>query len=65
VVFCINDEFIYWDSEPPYEWRIQGKFLPLFGRCKMKVFAYTISGKYASDEMDIIIFTSSYQYGKH
>jgi hypothetical protein len=64
VVFCVNDEFIYWDSEPPYEWKIQGKFLPLFGRCKMKVFAYTISGKYASDEMDLIIFTGSYQYKK-
>jgi hypothetical protein len=62
VVFCINNEFIYWDSEPPYEWKIQGRFKPLIGRYKLRVYAYTISGKRAVDEMDIIIFTFSSLY---
>jgi hypothetical protein len=64
VIFCIDDEFIFWDSTPPYEWKIQGKFLPLFGRHKLKVYAYTLSGKRATDEMDIIAFTLSRQYGR-
>lgn len=64
VVFCIDDLFLSWDSKPPYEWKIEGKHIPLYGRHKLKVYAYTISGKRASDEMDIIIFTLSYQYSK-
>ncbi len=64
VVFCIDDIFLSWDSKPPYEWKIQGKHKPLIGRHKLKVYAYSISGKRATDEMDIIIFTLSYQYGK-
>jgi len=64
VVFSINDVFTYWDSQPPYEWIIQGKFYPLFGRHTLKVDAYTTTGEHASDEMEILFFTISYQYGK-
>lgn len=64
VIFCIDANFMYWDSEPPYEWKIQGKHFPPIGRHKLKVYAYTTSGKGATDEMDIIIFTFSSQYGK-
>jgi len=64
VVFCINNDFIHWDSKPPYEWKIQGRFTPLIGRYKLRVYAYTMSGKCAVDEMDIIIFTLSYLYKK-
>lgn len=62
VVFCIDNEFIYWDSTPPYEWKIQGKFIPIIGKHYLKVYAYTTTGKIASDEMDMIIFTLSYAY---
>jgi hypothetical protein len=64
VVFSINDVFTFWDTEPPYEWKIQGKFYPLFGRHKLKIFAYDENGAFDTDEMEIIIFTLSYQYGK-
>jgi hypothetical protein len=63
VVFCIDDDFIFWDSEPPYEWIIRGRYLPLFGKHKLKVFAYSISGKYASDQMDVVIFNRPFQFG--
>ncbi|KYK22082.1 hypothetical protein AYK21_00260 [Thermoplasmatales archaeon SG8-52-2] len=64
VIFCIDDEFIFWDNTPPYEWKIQGKYIPLLGRHKLQVYAYTYSGKRATDEMDIIAFTLSSQYGR-
>jgi hypothetical protein len=64
VIFSINDAFTLWDSEPPYEWKIQGKYYPLIGRHKLKVFAYSETGEYDTDEMEIIFFTTSYQYGK-
>ena len=64
VVFSINDVFTKWDSEPPYTWEIQGKFYPLIGRHKLKVSAYSETGEYDTDEMEIIFFTFSYQYGK-
>ncbi len=64
VIFSINDVFTFWDDEPPYEWKIQGKFYPLIGRHKLKVFAYSESGELDTDEMEIIFFTLSYQYGK-
>jgi hypothetical protein len=63
VIFSINDAFALWDSEPPYEWKIQGRYYPLIGRHKLKVFAYSEKGDYATDEMEIIFFTTSYQYG--
>ncbi len=64
VVFCIDDNFMYFDSDPPYEWKIQGKHSPPIGKIKLKVYAYTTSGKVATDEMDIRIFTLSCQYGR-
>jgi len=62
VIFCIDGDFISWDSEPPYEWKIQGRFKPLRGKHILKVYAYTESGKVATDEMDMLIFTRSYLY---
>jgi hypothetical protein len=64
VIFCIDNNFMYWDSESPYEWKIQGKHCAPIGRHKLKVYAYTTSGKVSTDEMDIIIFTLSCQYGR-
>ena len=63
VIFSINDVFTVWDSEPPYEWKIQGKFYPLIGRHKLKVFAYSETGEMDTDEMEIVFLTFSYQYG--
>ena len=64
VIFSIHNVFTFWDSEPPYEWKIQGKFYPLIGRHKLKVFAISESGEMDTDEMDIIFLSLSYQYGK-
>ena len=64
VVFCIDDNFMSWDSNPPYEWKIEGKHKPLRGKHKLSVYAFSESGKMSYDEMDIIIFTRSYQYQK-
>ncbi|MBN2599332.1 MAG: Zn-dependent exopeptidase M28 [Candidatus Thermoplasmatota archaeon] len=57
VVFCIDGYFQFWDSEPPYEWTIQGWFLPIIGKHTLDVYVYTSSGKRASDEMDIVMFS--------
>jgi hypothetical protein len=62
VVFCIDGDFMSWDSEPPYEWIIEGRYRPLRGKHILKVYAYTESGKVATDEMDMIIFMRSYIY---
>ncbi len=64
VIFAINNVFTYWDREPPYEWKIQGKFYPLIGRHNLKVYAISESGEMDTDEMDIIFLSLSYQYGK-
>ena len=64
VVFCIDGNFMYWDYEPPYEWRIQGKHYPPKGKHTLDVYAYTEDGDIASDEMDVTIFTNSCQYGR-
>lgn len=64
VMFCIDDNFMLIDIESPYEWKIQGKFKPLFGKYTLKIYAYTKSGKMATDEMDIVIFSNTYQYKK-
>jgi hypothetical protein len=63
VIFCIDGYFMFWDSQPPYEWTIQGWFYPINGRHTLEVYAYTTSGKIASDEMDIFIleFSTSYK----
>ena len=62
VIFCIDGRFTVWDSTPPYQWRIQGTYSPLLGRHTLQVYAYTMSGKVASDEMDIIILSLSISY---
>jgi len=62
VIFVIDDMFIFWDSSPPYEWKIQGKFYPLIGRHTLKVFAYSETNEYDIDQMDIIFFTISYHF---
>lgn len=62
VIFCLDGDFMYWDSEPPYEWKIQGRFSGLVGKHVLKVYAYTKSGKIATDEMDIFIRTRSKMY---
>jgi hypothetical protein len=63
VVFCIDGYFMFWDSEPPYEWTIQGWFTPIIGKHILDVYAYTTTGKVASDQMDITIveFATSYK----
>lgn len=62
VVFCLDGNFMYFDSVPPYEWKIQGKHFPPIGKCTLKVYAYTETQKFVSDEMNIIIFSLSSQY---
>lgn len=62
VVFCIDGYFMVWDSQPPYEWTIQGWFYPVNGRHTIEAYAYTTSGKIASDEMDIFILSSATSY---
>jgi len=62
VVFCLDDIFISWDRTPPYQWETQGKHYPPMGKHTLRVFAYDTQGNIAQDEMDIIIFTLSYQY---
>lgn len=64
VIFTIDDMFIFWDDTSPYEWKIQGKFYPLFGRHTLKVYAYSETGEMHIDQIDIIFLTLSYQYGK-
>lgn len=62
VIFCIDGYFVFWDSEPPYEWNIEGLYTPAFGKHTLNVFAYTMSGKIATDEMDIFIYSAAYQH---
>lgn len=62
VIFCIDNNFIYWDSDPPYEWNIQGKHFPLIGKHTLQVYVYTMSDEVASDEMEFISFSTKCQY---
>jgi hypothetical protein len=62
VVFCIDGYFMFWDSEPPYEWTIQGWFTPILGKHILDVYAYTTAGKRASDQMDITIWELATSY---
>jgi len=64
VVFCLDDNFMFFDSDPPYEWKIQGKHSPPMGKYTLKTYVYTTSGKVDTDEMEIRIFTLSCQYGR-
>lgn len=64
VIFCIDGYFMFWDTQPPYEWTIQGWFFPIIGKHILDVYAHTASGKIASDEMDIFMlsYATSYKY---
>ena len=62
VIFCIDGDFMLWDSQPPYEWEIQGMYYPVVGKHTIEVYAYTTLGKVASDEMDIFILSFSTSY---
>jgi len=53
---------MFWDSEPPFEWTIQGWFTPIIGKHILDVYVYTTTGKAASDEMDITIFELATTY---
>ncbi|HVQ00147.1 MAG TPA: M28 family metallopeptidase [Candidatus Thermoplasmatota archaeon] len=64
VIFCVDGQFLVWDSQPPYEWQIQGWFYPLLGKHTIEAYAYTTSGKVASDEMDIFILSLSTTWKK-
>ncbi|MBS3778362.1 MAG: Zn-dependent exopeptidase M28 [Candidatus Thermoplasmatota archaeon] len=63
VIFCVDNNFLFWDSNPPYEWNIQGKHVPIIGKHTIQAYAYTTTGHVAMDEMDIIGFSTQYQYG--
>lgn len=62
VIFSIDGYFMFWDSEPPYEWTMQGWFYPINGRHIMNVYAYTTSGKMAYDEMDVFMLSYATSY---
>jgi hypothetical protein len=65
VIFCLDNEFLFWDSDPPYEWKIFGLNFPMaFGRHDLRVFAYSKSGKVAYDEMDLFMLTRPQYKGK-
>ena len=62
VIFCIDGYFIFWDTQPPYIWTIQGWFYFINGKHVLEVYAYTTSGKIASDEMDLFILSLATSY---
>ncbi|MCK4364632.1 MAG: M28 family peptidase [Thermoplasmatales archaeon] len=65
VIFCIDNDFLFWDSDPPYEWKIIGWYLlTAIGRHTLRVFAYTNSGKVGYDEMDLFMLTKPQYKGK-
>lgn len=65
VIFCIDDDFLFWDSDPPFEWRILGWYYPTaIGRHTLRVFAYTNSGSVGYDEMDLFMITKPQYKGK-
>ena len=62
VIFCIDGYFIFWDTQPPYEWTIQGWFYFINGKHVLEVYAYTTSGKIATDQMDLFILSLATTY---
>jgi len=62
VIFCFDNNFVYWDSKHPYEWNIQGKHAPLIGKHTIRVYAYTTTGLVATDEMDVFSLSIKCQY---
>jgi hypothetical protein len=57
VVFCKDNNFVFWDSSPPYEWDFNSRYNSINGMFTLRVYAYTYTGQLASDEMDIIMFS--------
>jgi len=65
VIFCIDDDFLFWDSDPPYEWKIIGWYLPVsIGHHTLRILAYSKSGKMGYDEMDLFMLTRPQYKGK-
>ena len=64
VIYCIDGNFIVSLNEQPYEWKIQGKHNPIYGKHSLDVYVYTEKGDVAVDHMDIWILTFSCQYGR-
>jgi|GEM_PF-335137 len=65
VIFCLDNDFLFWDSDPPYEWKIIGWFITTaIGRHILRVFVYTNSGKMGYDEMDLFMLTKPQYKGK-
>jgi len=65
VIFCLDDDFKFWDTNPPYEWKIISWHLTnAVGRHILQVFAYTDTGKFAYDEMDLFMLTRPQYKGK-
>ena len=62
VIFCFDGNFVYWDSDPPYEWNIRGKHAPIIGKHTIQAIAYTTTDLVAIDEMDIYSFSLGCQY---
>jgi hypothetical protein len=65
VIFCVDDDFLFCDADPPFEWKIIGwYFTTAVGHHTLRVFAYTRSGKVAYDEMDLFLMTKPQYKGK-
>jgi len=65
VIFCIDDDFLFWDADPPFEWRILGWYYPTaIGRHTLRVSAYSKSGNVGYDEMDLFMLTKPQYKGK-
>jgi len=65
VIFCLDDDFRFWDADPPYEWKIISWYLTnAVGRHTLRVFVYTDSGNVAYDEMDLFMLTKPQYKGK-
>jgi len=64
VIYCIDGNFIITLDTAPYDWKIQGKHYPLYGKHTLQVYAYTENGDVSVDQMDIWIITGSCQYGR-
>ena len=63
VVFCLDNNFMQFDSSPPYVWeKIRGKHAPPFGSYTLRVYVYTTTGEVASDEMNIFSLSLNYYY---
>jgi hypothetical protein len=62
VVFCLNNNFMFFDSSPPYIWDIQGRHAPPIGSYILRVYVFDTKGNVASDEMDIFSLSTQYFY---